>query len=54
MTVDDMRDLPYACACGSLMYAMVATRPYIAYAVGVVSRYMSNPGKTHWQDTCQI
>ena len=49
MTGDDMRDFPYASACGSLMYAMVATRPDIAYAVGVVSRYMSNPGKSHWQ-----
>ncbi|MCO5608199.1 hypothetical protein L7F22_062405 [Adiantum nelumboides] len=30
------------------MYAMVATRPDIAHAVGVVSRFMSNPGKKHW------
>ena len=41
--------LPYASACGSLMYAMIATRPDIAFAVGVVSRYMSNPGKKHWE-----
>ena len=34
---NDMQDVPYASACGSLMYAMVATRPDIAYAVGVVS-----------------
>ena len=34
---------------GSLMYAMIATRPDIAFAVGVVSRYMSNPGKKHWE-----
>ena len=31
------------------MYAMICTRPDIAYAVGVVSRYMSNPGKKHWE-----
>ena len=43
-----MAKIPYASACGSLMYAMVATRPDIAYAVGVVSRYISNPGKKHW------
>ena len=30
------------------MYAMVCTRPDIAHAVGVVSRYMNNPGKEHW------
>ena len=44
----EMAKVPYASACGSLMYAMVATRPDIAYAVGVVSRYMSNPGRKHW------
>uniref|UniRef100_A0A3Q7IX76 Reverse transcriptase Ty1/copia-type domain-containing protein n=1 Tax=Solanum lycopersicum TaxID=4081 RepID=A0A3Q7IX76_SOLLC len=34
---------------GSLMYAMVCTRPDIAHVVGVVSRYMANPGKEHWE-----
>ena len=43
-----MAKVPYASAVGSLMYAMVATRPDIAYAVGIVSRFMSNPGKKHW------
>ncbi|MCO5599310.1 hypothetical protein L7F22_053411 [Adiantum nelumboides] len=45
----EMAKIPYASACGSLMYAMVATRPDIAYVVGVVSRFMSNPGKKHWE-----
>jgi hypothetical protein len=31
------------------MYAMVYTRPNIAHAVGVMSRYMSNSGKHHWE-----
>ena len=31
------------------MYAMVCTRPDIAHAVGVVSRFMSNPGREHWE-----
>ena len=44
----EMSRIPYASAVGSLMYAMVATRPDLAHAVGVVSRYMSNPGKRHW------
>ena len=30
------------------MYAMVYTRPDIAHAVGVLSRYMSKPGNEHW------
>ena len=41
--------VPYASAVRSLMYAMVYTRPDIAHAVGVVSRYMANPGKEHWK-----
>ena len=32
---------------GSLRY-IVNTRPDLAYAVGVVSRYMEAPGKEHW------
>ncbi|MCO5586459.1 hypothetical protein L7F22_040399 [Adiantum nelumboides] len=31
------------------MYTMVSTRLDIAFAVGVVSRYMANPGKKHWE-----
>ena len=31
------------------MYAMVCTRPDIAYAVGVVSRYMADLGREHWE-----
>ena len=46
---DHMSKIPYASAIGSLTYAMVCTRPDIAHAVGVVSRYMSNPGKQHWE-----
>ena len=46
---EEMRKVPYQSAVGSLMYAMVCTRPDIAYAVGVVSRFMKNPGKAHWE-----
>ena len=35
--VEDMRHIPYASAVGSLMYAMLCTRPDICYAVGIVS-----------------
>ena len=45
----EMAKVPYSSAVGSLMYAMIATRPDIAFAVGVTSRYMSNPGKKHWE-----
>lgn len=43
-----MAKIPCALACGILMYAMVSTRTNIAYAVGVASHYLSNPGKKHW------
>ena len=46
---EDMRRVMYASAIGSLMYSMVCTRPNIAYAVGVVSRILSNPGRQHWE-----
>ena len=43
-----MSKKPYASAVGSLMYAMLCTRPDICYAVGVVSRYQSDPKVEHW------
>ena len=49
---EDMRRVPYASAVGSLMYAMVCTRPDIAYAVGVVSRFLSNPGRHEKSFVC--
>ncbi|GJU96175.1 ADP-ribosylation factor-like protein 8C [Tanacetum coccineum] len=46
---EDMSRVPYSSAVGSLMYAMVCTRPDLAHVVSVVSRYMHNPGKIHWE-----
>ncbi|KAK6115898.1 hypothetical protein DH2020_008167 [Rehmannia glutinosa] len=46
--VEYMKKVPYASAVGSLMYAMLCMRPDICYAVGIVSRYQSNPGPEHW------
>ena len=37
----------YQSMIGSLMYAMTVTRPNIAYAMGVLSRYSHNPGNEH-------
>ncbi|XP_070025855.1 secreted RxLR effector protein 161-like [Nicotiana sylvestris] len=44
-----MSRVPYANAVGNLMYEMVCTRPDISQAIRVISRYMHNPGKEHWQ-----
>ncbi|KAG7598335.1 Reverse transcriptase RNA-dependent DNA polymerase [Arabidopsis suecica] len=43
-----MKSVPYSNAVGSIMYAMIGTRPDLAYPVGVISRYMSQPAKDHW------
>jgi len=42
-----MSRVPYSSAVGSLMYAMVCSRPDLSYAMSFVSRYMANPGKEH-------
>ncbi|KAK2355204.1 hypothetical protein QL285_092633 [Trifolium repens] len=44
-----MQKIPYASAVGSLMYAQVCTRPDIAFIVGMLGRYLSNPGMDHWK-----
>lgn len=44
-----MSKIPYASGVGSLMYAMVCSRPDLAYAVSMVSRFMANPGQEHWK-----
>lgn len=40
---------PYCSAVGSIMYAMVGSRPDLAYGIGLVSRFMSKPGHIHWE-----
>jgi len=47
--VTDMAEVPYASAVGCLMYALVCTRPDLAHAVSQVSKYMSKPGRQHWE-----
>src|SRR3954462_677452 len=49
LEVKEMHDIPYASAVGSIMYAQVCTRPDIAYIVGMLGRYLSNPGMDHWK-----
>eukprot|EP00253_Pinus_taeda_P028800 PITA_28800 len=45
---EDVSHVPYASAVGNRMYAMVSTRPDIAHAVGVLSKFMSKIRKEHW------
>nr|GEW66853.1 zinc finger, CCHC-type [Tanacetum cinerariifolium] len=46
--------LEYSRAIGCLMYAMISTRLDIAFAVGKLSRYTSNPSALHWQAFGQV
>ncbi|KAK8684129.1 hypothetical protein V6N13_040161 [Hibiscus sabdariffa] len=43
-----MSQIPYASAIGSIMYAMICTRPNLSYALSMTSRYQENPGEGHW------
>ena len=43
----DMERFPYASIVGSLMYAQVHMRLDIAYIVGMLGKYLSNPGMDH-------
>lgn len=40
---------PYSLVVGSIMYVMVGSRPYLAYGIGIVSRFMSNHVHVHWK-----
>ena len=46
--------IPYTSVVGSLMNAMLCTRLDICFAVGMVSRYQSNPGPEHWTAALDI
>ena len=43
-----MKDIPYASAVASLMYAQVCTRPDITYIMSILGRYLSNIEEPHW------
>ena len=44
-----MKSVPYINAVGSLMYLAITSCPDIAYSVGVLARFNSNPGPLHWK-----
>ena len=39
-----MSNIPYQSAVGAIMYAMLGTRPDIAFAITTLSQFSSNPG----------
>ena len=45
----EMRHMPYREAVGSLHYLAVATCPDILFQIGILSRFVDNPGWVHWE-----
>ena len=45
--IEQMKRVPYASAVGSLQYAQVYTRPDLAFVIGLLGRFQSNPGPEH-------
>ncbi|GFQ75357.1 retrovirus-related Pol polyprotein from transposon TNT 1-94 [Trichonephila clavata] len=41
-------DVPYRDAVGSLMFRAIASRPDIAYALGVLPQVLDKPQQIHW------
>lgn len=46
--VERMKSIPYASVVGSIMYAMMYTRPDVSYALSMTSCYQANTGESHW------
>ncbi|GJX80896.1 hypothetical protein Tco_0329045 [Tanacetum coccineum] len=46
--VNSMQNVPYASAVGSIMYVVRCTRPHVAFAQNITSRFQQNPGECHW------
>lgn len=44
-----MADKPYREVLGSVMWAQVATRPDLSFAVNLLARFQINPGPAHWK-----
>jgi hypothetical protein len=50
----DMRNIPYREAIGSLMYAAIGTCPDISFAVTLLSQFLENPGRAHWEQAKRV
>ncbi|GJX72941.1 hypothetical protein Tco_0311536 [Tanacetum coccineum] len=46
--VKRMQRVPYASAVGSIIYDVRCTRPDVAFAQNMTSRFQKNPGELHW------
>jgi hypothetical protein len=45
---ETMSKVPYASSIGSIIYAMLCTRPDVSNTLSLMSRYQGDPGVKHW------
>ena len=45
----EMKNIPYKQIIGCVRYLVTCTRPDLCFSVGLLSRFMQNPGSKHWQ-----
>jgi len=50
----EMKAYPYRELVGKLLYLAIATRPDITYVIGVLCRFVENPGLEHWHTAKQV
>ena len=43
-----MEKIPYASTIGSILYAMLFTRPDVSYALSMTTKFQSDPDECHW------
>ena len=49
-----MRGVPYAEACGSALWPIVVDRPDANCALGILSQFIQNPGRAHWEGVKRV
>ena len=49
-----MANILYVSLIGALMYAAIGSQPDIAFAVGALSHFLSNPGRCHWNEAKHV
>ena len=49
-----MKGIPYAEAIGLILWPTVVSRPYMAFAVSVLSQFIQNPGPVHWDGVKRV
>ena len=49
-----MRDVPYTQAIGCLLWPVVILHLDAAFAVGILSQFIQNPGPAHWEGVKRI